>query len=194
MSGNHGFRTWLLPVTGAVAICAFGTAPEAEVSAYDAVAAATSTVGPTPAPVAQVTAAKAKQSGVKLVVTRARWSANKDQIDASATVTIPNDLLSLSVSSDAQGRNLLLEFRHSDGSAFAECELDLKKAKKKQVVFAAKEIYRKKVLQTTIGICDPDLITEVAEQKIPDVRPGDRVVLKDSGGTEFLTATFVTTK
>ncbi|MDD2769698.1 MAG: hypothetical protein PHT19_13255 [Methylococcus sp.] len=198
MAIMHGCfkRAWVLPVSGAIALSVSWIVLGADVSAYDAVAEATQVVGPSPTPsaVAQVTVASTKQSGVKLVVKRSWWSANKDQINATATVAIPNTLLGLNASADAAGLNLLVEFRHSDGTAFADCELDLQKAKKKQAVFAANEKFRKGVLQATIGICDPDLTTPVAEQTIPDVRPGDTAVLKNADGTEYFSAKFVMTK
>lgn len=186
----------MLPVSGVIVLSALGFALEADVATYDAVAAATSPVTPTPTPSAsaQVTVASTNQSGVKLVVKRSWWSANKDQINVTATVAIPNTLLGLNASADAAGMNLLVEFRHSDGTAFADCEIDLQKAKKKQAVYVANEKFRKGVLQATIGICDPDLTTPVAEQTIPDVRPGDIAVLKNADGTEYFTAVFVTTK
>lgn len=197
MLRNYGLRAWALPVSGAIALSVSWIVLGADVAAYDAVAAATQVAGPTPTPAAataQVTVASFNHSGIKLVVKRSWWSKSKDQISASATVTVPSTLLGLNVSGDAAGQTLLVEFRHSDGTAFADCELDLQKAKKKQVVFAANEKYRKGVLQTTIGICDPDLTTSVAEQTIPDVRPGDVAVLKNADGTEYFTASFVLTQ
>lgn len=190
-------RLWI-PLSGSAALLAAVSTLHADFLAYDAVASATTPVAtPTPQPQAQplVTLAKQKQDGVVLTVKRTRWSAKKDQIEASLTVKIPNDALSLATADDARNRHdLLLEFRHSDGTAFAECDLDVKQAKKKQAVFVAKEIYRRGILQIKSGVCDPDISTEVAEQTIPDARPGDVVILKDATGSELLSATFVKTK
>ncbi|WP_228720035.1 hypothetical protein [Methylococcus geothermalis] len=187
-----------MPLSGAAALLAVVGTLQAEFLAYDAVARATTPVAtPTPQPQAQplVTLAKQKQDGAVLTVKRTWWSAKKDQIEASLTVKIPNGALSLATADDAKNRHdFLLEFRHSDGTAFAECDLDVKRVKKKQAVFAAKEIYRRGILQIKSGVCDPDTATEVAEQTIPDVRPGDVVILKDATGSELLSATFIKTK
>lgn len=190
-------RLWM-PLGGAAALLAAASTLQADFPAYDAVASATTPVAtPTPQPQAQplVTLAKQKQDGAVLTVKRTWWSAKKDQIEASLTVKIPNDTLKLPTAEDAKNRHdLLLEFRHSDGTAFGECDLDVKQAKKKQAVFAAKELYRRGILQIKSGVCDPDISTEVAEQTIPDVKPGDVVLLKDATGSELLSATFMKTQ
>jgi hypothetical protein len=187
-----------MPLSGAAALLATVSTLQAELLAYDAVASATTPVAtPTPQPQAQppATLAKQKHGGAVLTVKRSRWSAKKDQIEASLTVKIPSDALSLVTTEDARNRHdLLLEFRHADGAAFAECDLDVKQAKKKQAVFVAKEIYRRGILQIKSGICDPDISTEVVEQTIPDVRPGDIAILKDAAGSELLSAPFMKTQ
>lgn len=197
MSPSMRTRHSWIPLSGAVALSVAVSTLQADFPAYDAVASATNPVAtPTPRPQAQplVTVAKRKQDGAVLTVKRTWWSANKDRIEVSLTVKIPNSTLKLMTADEAKNRHdFLVEFRHSDGAAFAECELDLKQAKTREAVFSAKELYRRGILQIKSGICDPDISTEIAEQAIPDVKPGDIVLLKDASGSELLSATFMKT-
>ncbi|MGI2324785.1 MULTISPECIES: hypothetical protein [unclassified Methylococcus] len=190
-------RSWIA-LSAAAALLAVVSALRAESLAHDAVASATTPLTtPTPQPQAQplVTVAKRKQDGMALTVKRTWWSAKKDQIEVSLTVKIPNETLKLMTAGDAKSRQgLLVEFRHADGAAFAECELDLGQARTRQVVFDARELYRRGILQIKSGICDPDISTEIAEQTIPDVKPGDVAVLKETSAADLLSATFVKTR
>ncbi|MDD2768832.1 MAG: hypothetical protein PHT19_08865 [Methylococcus sp.] len=121
---------------------------------------------------------------------RSTVGAGRDRLDVSVTTAIPNTLLELGGREDAEGLGLRVEFRHYDGTPFADCELDVQKASKKKAVFAAAERYRKGVLQGLIGICDTNLATPVADLAVPDIQPWDAAVLRNAAGADLMVGTF----
>lgn len=150
-------KTWL--ATALLVSAAGGLGPLPGHMAVDAVAGASDTTTPAPAPTPKQSNQQIIQAKVHDAVNGIRgkfsriYSPNKDKFQGSITLPLPNASLGLADVDAARNAELVLDISR-DGFSYARCALKPTSAKRKSVKYAIKGSMKGSALTQKVGTCE----------------------------------------
>lgn len=138
----------------------------------------------TPQPPVHKVKAFVQGGGIRMAAERNWASLDKDQLDVSVTVGIPDNSLGVQSPDDAGGVQLFVD------AAGGYCDLELTSASSSEAVYTVKVQYRRGKIKAIAGKCFANASAEPVTAGIPDARPGSAILLRDHFGNNYLSGEF----